>query len=390
MIRRFVGSLLRVVCVGVLAALAIGVTLAWRDFGRVPAGARLERMRRSPEHHGDKFVNALPMWNNWRIALSAAFHASKDATPNAPVPVVRPVPESLAVAPASGLRVTWFGHSSTLVDMDGVRILTDPLWGERPSPLGTIGPKRWFAPLIALGSLPRIDVVVISHDHYDHLDLAAVDALNALGVQFVVPLGVGAHLEYWGVPRSRIAELDWGERFRVGEVEIVTTPSRHASGRQLFDRDRTLWASYAFVGPHHRVWYSGDTGFFPELAKIGQEFGPFDLTMIESGQYNRAWPDWHLGPEQAVATHEMVRGKVMLPVHWGLVQLAPHAWTEPIERVLIEARRRGVRVITPEPGVSVEPSRDSANVRWWPTLPFETAEQAPVHATWVKGPPTAH
>lgn len=390
MFGRVVRRVLRLLVAGVAGALVIGVMVAWRDLGRAPAGARLARMERSPEHRDGKFVNALPMWNNWRTALSAAFHASPYAAPNAPVPVVKPIPESLATAPVSGLRVTWFGHSSTLVEIDGVRILTDPLWGERPSPLGIVGPKRWFPPLIALDRLPHIDAVVISHDHYDHLDLAAVDALNALGATFIVPLGIGADLEYWGVPPNHIVELDWWGRHRVGNVEVVSTPSRHASGRQLFDRDRTLWTSYALIGTQHRVWYSGDTGFFPQLADIGSRLGPFDLTMIESGQYNRAWPDWHLGPEQAVAAHEMVRGKVMLPVHWGLVQLAPHGWTEPVERVLVEGRRRGVRVITPAPGVSVEPSRDTSSGRWWPTLPFETAEQSPVRATWVVPPAPVH
>ena len=381
---RFIKRLTAFGAIVVVLFLAGALAATWRDFGQRPSGERLARMQRSPEYADGKFVNALPMWNDWRAALTAAINASPYASPTSPPSVVPANASTFTTKPSTGLRVTWFGHSSTLVEIDGVRILTDPFWGERPSPLGWIGPRRFYPPLIALKDLPRIDAVVISHDHYDHLDLASVQTLNALGVTFIVPLGIGADLSYWGVPADRIVELDWWERHKVGTVEVVSTPARHASGRSLVDRDRTLWTGYAFIGPRHRAWYSGDTGFFPQLTEIGERLGPFDITMIESGQYHRAWPDWHLGPEQSVATHRMVRGNVMLPVHWALVTLAPHGWTEPVERVLAEAKRLGVHVITPTPGSSIEPARDSAMARWWPTLPWSTAQETPIRATWVR------
>jgi L-ascorbate metabolism protein UlaG (beta-lactamase superfamily) len=229
--------------------------------------------------------------------------------------------------------------------------------------------------------LPELDAVVISHDHYDHLDYESIRALDARGVKFVVPLGVGAHLEYWGVPAARIVELDWWDKTELGELGIVATPARHASGRFLTDKDATLWAGYAFVGPRHRAYYSGDTGLFPVLREIGERLGPFDVTLIEAGQYHRSWPDWHIGPEQAVHAHELVRGKVMLPVHWALLGLAYHGWTEPIERTVLAAGKRQAQLLTPRPGQAVEPTQAVQTSRWWPELPWESAELSPVVST---------
>jgi L-ascorbate metabolism protein UlaG (beta-lactamase superfamily) len=293
--------------------------------------------------------------------------------------VVRP---DLRVPPASGLRVTWLGHSSALVEIDGQRVLTDPMWSERVTPVGGLGPRRWYPPPLPLDTLPPIDAVVISHDHYDHLDRATVVALEARGTRFIVPLGVGAHLEYWGIPAAHIVELDWWQRTRVGALEIVSTPARHASGRQLLDRDATLWSGYALLGARHRVYYSGDTGLFPALHDIAR-LGPFDLTMIEVGQYHRGWPDWHIGPEQALVAHGMLRGKVMLPMHWGLFTLAPHGWTEPIERAVAAGRAAAATMVTPAPGESIEPETAPAVARWWPELPWRRGADDPIVSTQV-------
>jgi len=186
------------------------------------------------------------------------------------------------------------------------------------------------------------------------------------------------------VPESRIVELDWWARTRVGDLEIVSVPARHASGRTMLgDRDGTLWAGYAFVGTRHRAYFSGDTGLFPGMRDIGARLGPFDITMIEVGQYNRAWPDWHIGPEQAVVAHKMVRGRVMLPMHWGLFKLAPHGWTEPIERALAAGEQVGTVIVTPKPGGSVEPEAPPPAARWWPAVPWLTAQQDPIRSTKV-------
>ncbi len=339
----------------------------------------------SPEWRGKRFVNPQPLANDFWVSLRGLLHVSPVVSPREPLPTALISAASYASPPVSGLRATWFGHSSALVEIDGVRILTDPIWSERSSPTRLVGPRRWNQPLIALNDLPAIDAVIISHDHYDHLDYGTIRAMREWKNVFIVPLGIGAHLESWGIPASRIVELDWWQRTTVrsgaASIEVVATPARHASGRILFDNDAKLWAGFALISANHRVWYSGDTGLFPALRDIGERLGPFDLTMIEVGQYGQGWPDWHLGPEQAVRAHAMVRGKVLLPVHWGLFALAYHGWTEPIERALVASSAAGVTVLTPRPGERVEPSLPSAINRWWPTLAWTRGEDDPIVAT---------
>jgi len=328
-----------------------------------------------------RYLNTLPLWNDYLGAIASILRRDPNSAPKAPPPVLHPTRQALATDAPSGLQVTWLGHSTVYLEIDGVRILTDPVWGERVSPFPWAGPKRFFAPPIALEELPVPEVVAISHDHYDHLDRATLRRIRHWDTRFVVPLGVGARLRGWGVPAARITELDWWETTQVGELEVTLTPARHASGRLVFDKDKTLWGGFAFRGPRHRVYYSGDSGMFPGLADIGERLGPFDLTLIEAGAYGPAWPDWHMGPEQAVRAHEMVQGRVLLPVHWGLFDLAAHGWTEPIERVLVAAREAGVTVVVPQPGERLEPGTPSGTHRWWPELPWKTAAEVPIRAT---------
>lgn len=221
----------------------------------------------------------------------------------------------------------------------------------------------------------------ISHDHYDHLDYSTVLRLKERNVRFVVPLGVGSHLAYWGIPEAQITELDWWQTTHVGGVEVTATPARHISGRLFgIGRPRALWCGFAWAGKSRRVYYTGDTGLFSAIGEIGERLGPFDLTLIESGAYGRSWPDWHLGPEQAVLAHRLVRGGVMLPVHWGLLNLAYHAWTEPVERVLTVAGKLNIPVVVPKPGQSIEIGRDLPRERWWPSIAGKTADQDPIIA----------
>ena len=229
----------------------------------------------------------------------------------------------------------------------------------------------------------KFHAVVISHDHYDHLDYKTILMLAKTGVRFIVPLGVGAHLAGWGIKEERITELDWWGETKEGSVVLTAVPSRHFSGRELDrgDLDRTLWSGWAFRGPRHRAYYSGDTGKFPGFKEIGRRLGPFDLTMIEVGAYNSMWPDVHLGPEHAVQAHIDVRGRTLLPVHWGTFNLSLHTWIEPMERTLAAARKRGVTVAAPRPGESVEPGTPRNVVRWWPRIPWKTAREAPIRPT---------
>jgi L-ascorbate metabolism protein UlaG (beta-lactamase superfamily) len=351
---------------------------AWPNTGGTPRGTRLERMRRSPRYRDGRFANVLPD-EKIRVASTAwAWLKGTDhRRPDAPVAVLERAARDFDTPPASGLRVTWLGHSTFLLEVDGRRLLTDPIWSRRSSPSSVMGPTRFFSPPLRLDDLPSIDAVLISHDHYDHLDRATVTALARRGVRFIAPLGVGAHLEAWGVAPDRVVELDWWEEARVDTLRIVATPARHFSGRSI-TRNRTLWAGLAIIGPSHRVFFSGDTAMFPELAEIGSKLGPFDVTMLDAGAYNARWRDVHLGPEQAVQAHLMLRGRLLIPAHWGTFALSIHGWTEPIERVLVAAASAGARVAAPRPGESVEPSAPPSLVRWWPTLPFRSAAEAPV------------
>lgn len=376
-----------------LAALAIiGTVLifvlafgqaGFSSLGGTPDGKRLARMRASPEWRDGRFHNIQPLWTDNRGALASSFSASPVVRPDSAVDVMRPASGFFNTPPASGLRVTWFGHSSSLIEIGGAAFLTDPTWSERTSPVAWAGPSRFYQPPVAMADLPPISAVLISHDHYDHLDRSTIIALGMnQATRFVVPLGVGADLVAWGIPEDRIIELDWWDNTVIGDVEVTATPARHATGRLDPNGDKTLWVGYALRTRDHRLYYSGDTGLFSALTEIGDRLGPFDVTLIEAGQYDATWPDWHLGPEQAVEANRMVGGKVMIPVHWALFVLAPHGWTEPAERVRAAAQCQGVAVLIPRPGQPVEPTDSTLHIaQWWPTLPWQTAAEHPVVAT---------
>lgn len=364
----------------VVVLLAFVAFSAWPNIGTLPKGEFLARNKQSPEWQGDRFDNPQAMYSALKGGIWQIFESRPGEEPTAPVPTV----DSSAAyrhAPASGLRVTWFGHSSLLLEIDGTNVVVDPFWSERTSPFAWLGPKRWYPPPVSIDHLPRVDVVVISHDHYDHLDRASVQALYARGARFVVPLGVASHLVGWGIPADRITQLDWWQEAKVGTLSIVSTPSRHASGRLSARSNQTLWTGYALIGPQHRVFYSGDTGMNDTFVDVGEKFGPFDVSLIESGQYDAQWPDWHLGPEQALLVHQEVKGRVLIPVHWGLIKLAHHAWTEPPERILAAAKCSHADVLIPKPGQAVEPTTHPVVPRWWPSQPWATGEQHPIVAS---------
>ena len=378
-------------CAGVIvlliaALIAVITAIGWTAFGAAPEGERLQRMTRSPQWADGIFHNSEPLWNDWWTMIIEAFDASEHSSPSEQPPYQRIDPKRFATPPPSGLRVTWLGHSTVIIEIDGKRFITDPIYSEAISPVSFVGATRWYAPPIALHELPSFDAVMISHDHYDHLDHQTMVAMSHWDTTFIVPLGVGAHLAYWGVPEARIVELDWWDKHALGDLHVVSTPARHASGRYLLDDNRTLWAGYAFIGPEHRVYFSGDTGLFRGMTEIGERLGPFDITMIEVGAYDQAWPDWHIGPEQAIRGHQMVGGEVLLPIHWGLFDLAYHSWTEPIERVLAAAQIEGVVVVAPQAGESVEPALPPPIDKWWADVPWRTAADYPIQSTNVDLP----
>ena len=341
------------------------------------------RLERSPQWRDGRFQNRLKRVDGpiWRSFGEFFFGGSKHRRPTAPIPVESRTAGDYATPPASGLRVTWLGHSTTLVEIGAARLLVDPVWAERASFVSFAGPKRFYPPPLPLAELPSVDAIVLSHDHFDHLEEGFVRTLAARGLRWIAPLGVGDWLTRWGVSADTVTELDWWETTEVSGVTITATPARHFSGRGLGGRDRTLWCGWSFATAERRVYYAGDTALQNEFAEIGVRLGPFDLTMIEVGAYVKLWPDVHLGPEQAVLAHRLVRGDVMLPLHWGMFDLALHGWTEPIERTLAAAARQGVRVAAPRPGGMIEPAALRPVERWWPSLPWRTANEAPIRST---------
>jgi L-ascorbate metabolism protein UlaG (beta-lactamase superfamily) len=346
--------------------------------GADAAHARAALLAAQPNFVDGQLRNDLPLDESLAAVLGAiGGDRAAGARPDTPLQLVAAPPP----AEVGDLAAQWLGHSTVVLDVDGVRVLIDPMWGRFASPLPGVGPERYLAPPLALADVGAVDVVVISHDHYDHLDRAAVEELGARGARFVVPAGIGAHLERWGVPVAHVEELGWWQEVDVDGVRVVCTPARHFSGRELTDRFATLWSGWAFVGPRHRVAYTGDGGMGPHFAAIGDRLGPFDLTLAEAGSYDPAWPDVHLGPEQALLAHRALRGRHLLPVHWATFVMGNHGWVEPGERLLAAARPED-GLLLPAPGQRLDLTIDDLTPRrWWPDAPWRTAAQAPIHSS---------
>ena len=343
-----------------------------KSLGKRPAGTRLERIQASPLWTGEQFRNHHPIIPNLRDptaqmpTIAEFICGGERRVPRGPLPSLNPL-ERWAKLPASGLRATWLGHSTLLIEMDGVRVLTDPVWGLRASPSRFIGPKRFQPVPVPLRALPALDLVIVSHDHYDHLDYSTIRQLAKTDVPFATSLGVGAHLEAWGVRPERIVELDWWDSYALPGSELVVTaaPSQHFSGRGLKDRNATLWSSIVLRSPRQAVFFSGDTGLTTEYQAIRARLGPFDLVMLEVGAFHPAWGDIHLGPENALKAWALLGGGPFLPVHWGTFSLAMHAWDQPAETLLELGPKAGAQLIMPRLGEPIEPAHAAAVEPWW-------------------------
>ena len=326
----------------------------------------------SPQYTEGKFRNAAPRQApgfGKTMAIMWRFMTEKpaDAVPAQPPQVLPLTQADLLKAPDLSL---WrLGHSTMLLKLQGQFWLTDPVFSERASPFTFMGPKRFHAPPLSIDELPPITGVVLSHDHYDHLDYDAIQKLAPKVAHFVTPLGVGDRLMGWGVPAAKVQQFDWWQGTTIAGVKLVATPAQHFSGRSLSDGNRTLWASWVIEAGQGadatRIFFSGDTGYFDGFKAIGERFGPFDLTLIETGAYDAQWPDVHMQPEESLQAHLDVKGRHMMPIHNGTFDLALHAWTDPFDRITALADKAGVPLVAPVMGERLDIRQPALSKQWW-------------------------
>ncbi|UUQ63525.1 MBL fold metallo-hydrolase [Pseudomonas fuscovaginae UPB0736] len=295
----------------------------------------------------------------WRMT----FQKPRNTRPVGSVPVQALSREQLLAA--ADFSVFRLGHSTLLLKLHGKFWLTDPVFSERASPVQWAGPKRFHQPPISLEELPPIEAVILSHNHYDHLDRKAVLALAAKTQHFLAPLGVGDLLVKWGVAPQKVQQLDWWEETSVDGIRFAATPSQHFSGRTLFDNNQTLWASWVIIAGDVRIFFSGDSGYFDGFKQIGEHYGPFDLTLMETGAYNVDWPHVHMQPEQSLQAHLDLQGRWLLPIHNGTFDLSFHAWYEPFERIMALAWERNVSITTPAIGEAFNLMQPHRGRAWW-------------------------
>lgn len=338
-----------------------------KQFGAVPSGARLERIKQSPNYKNGTFQNLSPTpvmaegYSMWKV-LKEYVKEVKDQTPTGVVPFVETDLNSLAAGTPS---VVWFGHSSYLLTIGGKRYLVDPVFSGSASPFSFAVKSFDGANEYQVGDLPPIDAVIITHDHYDHLDYKTMTQLIPKVSKFYTALGVGAHLNRWGVPDSQIVEFDWWESFSIDSTTLLTaTPARHFSGRK-FARGNTLWTSFVLQANGMKVFIGGDSGYDTHFKTIGDKFGPFDLVILECGQYNMAWHNIHMLPSETIIAATELKAKVLLPVHNSKFKLALHAWYEPLNEVYDYAQKANLTLTTPLIGEPVFMGQQIPQQKWW-------------------------
>ncbi|MDX2001012.1 MAG: MBL fold metallo-hydrolase [Chitinophagales bacterium] len=335
-------------------------------FGKLPDGKRLDRIKQSPNYSNGEFKNMEPTVQLAEGAsvpgiLLDAWKAPKDCTPSKPIAIDG---SGISILDNQKVAITWFGHSSYLLQVMGKNILVDPVFSKRASFSNVVGPKRFPGVNFELETLPTVDIVLLTHDHYDHLDYQVMLRLKESVKQFIMPLGVGAHLEHWGVKPDRITELDWWDETILGEgLTIAATPARHFSGRTL--PRKTLWASFVLKSMQHKLYIGGDSGYGIHFNLIGEKYGPFDIALLDSGQYNASWPYIHMQPEQTVQAAIDLRAKLLMPIHWGKFKLAFHPWNEPPDRVVAEAVNRNMPLVIPRIGSTIRLGEEYSLQEWW-------------------------
>ncbi len=334
------------------------------------SSARLNKMKNSSNYEGGRFKNSIPTrmlaeGKFWDVVLALIKGGEEHRRPPQQLPIVKLTKNDFHDPPQDELHMVWLGHSSVLIEFEGKRYLMDPVFGKRASFAQWVGPKRYHPVPLGVEDLPRLDGVIISHNHYDHMDARAIQKLSDRNLIFYVPLGIGAALESWGINTDRIVEFDWWDEVADGNIKLVAVPARHYSGRGIFDRNKAFWCSWVIMGNAHRIYFSGDTGMLPDFHKIGAMYGPFDVTFIKIGAYNVAWPDTHINPEQAIQAHLQLNGRRFIPIHWGTFDLGLHSWYEPVERLVKAAGKESVEYSIPKPGEILSLTDLEEDPYWW-------------------------
>lgn len=364
------------VIISIIVLLVVGVIVFFKtapQIGSNPSGERLERMKGASNFNEGVFENTvetnmdMPFGKMLGVMRKMLF---ADKTGREPEEIIKTQPfnqKDFENVGSDTIAVSWIGHSSLLIKIDGVTILTDPVMvGERASMFSFAGPKRFkYDHYMTIDELPKIDLVIMSHDHYDHLDYPTIKALKDKIPQFYMPLGMGAHFEKWGVPAQNISEFNWWDEVEFNGLKLALTPTRHFSGRSMTNRFSTLWGSWVIMGEKKRVYFSGDSGYFPGFKEIGEKYGPFDLTFMECGAYNEDWSEIHMFPEETAQAHLDVRGGLLMPIHWGKFDLSLHTWKESVNRLTKKAQEENIQLFTPEVGETVlVPSSEEMDA-WW-------------------------
>jgi L-ascorbate metabolism protein UlaG (beta-lactamase superfamily) len=355
--------------IGLILAFMMGVfifTKTAHQFGKSAEGKALKRIQASKNYNGEVFVNLIPTHLDMNVSklmrTIREFWAEKNKLP----PGLMPTNFTGGYTGGdSTIYLTWFGHSAILIEIEGKKIFFDPMLGPASSPVSFTNKRFDYREEIDFDEIPELDAIILSHDHFDHLDYGSILKLKDKTNMFFAPIGVGSHLVYWGVPAEKVMAMDWWESTEFMELELICTPSRHFSGRGLTDRNATLWASWVLKGKHESVYFSGDSGYGPHFKEIGKKYGPFKLSMIECGQYNEKWADIHMMPEESVKAGEDLNSEMIMPIHWAAFNLAPHTWNDPIIRASKEAEKRGLDLISPVIGKRNHVGFLIPNMDWW-------------------------
>lgn len=339
-------------------------------FGKLPNGLRLAAIRHQPNYKNGSLQNlsVTPMQPEgisfFTVLKEFLFGKHPDKSPVNALPYIKPQLNN--IPDHSETEIIWFGHSSYLIKINGYRILVDPIFSKTPSPFSFVGGKAFKGTdFVKAEDFENLDVLVITHDHYDHLDYHSVLKIAPKTKKIVTSLGVGAHLEKWGISADKINELAWDESVSISAgINFTAVPARHFTGRK-FKRNQTLWSAFILQTPDQKLFLGGDSGYDTHFAEIGQQYGPFDIAMLECGQYNAYWPYIHMFPEQTVQAAIDLKARVLLPVHWAKFSLAMHPWNEPIERVVVAANHLKQPIVTPKLGETIVLNKYLPTQKWW-------------------------